>query len=643
MAPILQKKVLTQFLFGLKMDGYLFLGPSENPVPIAENLELVDKKWKIFRNRQQKKIVSFDAFSMPVMRHPAPLTEKFLLNETSVPPVSLIEAINIALSTETGALILCVDDNNTVVKTYGDTTKFLHQKNFTTNLSELLPGPLSIAFNTASHTAIRTGKKTSLDGIEIKYGKSTVNVCLTVIPLKFKKKEKLFLLVSLSESSPSVTAKKKKRLFSVHAAMDQYTKNLEAEVAELKETLKGIYQQLEISHENMQAYNEEILSSNEEMQSTNEEMQSVNEELHTINSEYQLKNKELEEVNSDLDNYFRSNINGQLFVNTELVLMKFSPGTVKQINLLPTDIGRPLSNISTNIKFETLTDDIKKVLSKGDVITKEIETKDGQWYQVMTMPYLQQPDNKINGAIITFNDITELKKAQSNAERRNKILERINNDLDNFVLTASHDLLAPLTNIETSIAVMNNLKVIGPELNEYLTVINSSVKKFRSLIGDIATVAKVENSMLVLEMVDIDEVLDNVLWSLGDKLKSSKAVINRRLNVKRILFTKNNLRSVLFNLISNSLKYSGDTTPEINIDTNWENHHVVLSVSDNGIGISKKDNARIFAMYGRLQNEIEGQGIGLYLVKKIVDAAEGQVVVESEEGKGSKFTIHFKG
>jgi signal transduction histidine kinase len=348
-------------------------------------------------------------------------------------------------------------------------------------------------------------------------------------------------------------------------------------------------------------------------------------------------------VNSDLDNYFRSNINGQLFVNKELVLMKFSPGTVKQINLLPTDIGRPLSNISTNIKFETLTDDIKKVLSKGDVITKEIETKDGQWYQVMTMPYLQQPDNKINGAIITFNDITELKKAQSNAERRNKILERINNDLDNFVLTASHDLLAPLTNIETSIAVMNNLKVIGPELNEYLTVINSSVKKFRSLIGDIATVAKVENSMLVLEMVDIDEVLDNVLWSLGDKLKSSKAVINRRLNVKRILFTKNNLRSVLFNLISNSLKYSGDTTPEINIDTNWENHHVVLSVSDNGIGISKKDNARIFAMYGRLQNEIEGQGIGLYLVKKIVDAAEGQVVVESEEGKGSKFTIHFKG
>ena len=76
------------------------------------------------------------------------------------------------------------------------------------------------------------------------------------------------------------------------------------------------------------------LSANEEMQSTNEEMQSVNEELHTINTDYQLKNKELQEVNDDLNNYFRSNINGQLFVNKELLLMKFSPGTVKLINLL---------------------------------------------------------------------------------------------------------------------------------------------------------------------------------------------------------------------------------------------------------------------------------------------------------------------
>lgn len=172
----------------------------------------------------------------------------------------------------------------------------------------------------------------------------------------------------------------------------------------------------------MQSFNEEVISANEEMQSTNEEMESVNEELHTINTEYQLKNKELLEINDDLNNYFRSNVNGQLFIDNELILMKFTPGTVKQINLRESDIGRPLGNISTNIKFETIIDDVKKVLNDGSVITKEIETNNGHWYQVMTMPYIQQSDNKRTGAIVTFNDITELKHIQQELNLSNLML-----------------------------------------------------------------------------------------------------------------------------------------------------------------------------------------------------------------------------
>ena len=161
------------------------------------------------------------------------------------------------------------------------------------------------------------------------------------------------------------------------------------------------------------------------MQSTNEEMQSVNEELDAININYQQKNKELLEMNDDLNNYFRSNINGQLFVNSELKLVRFSPGTVNQINLLDSDIGRPLSNISTNIKFETIIDDVKQVIENGSVITKEIETKDGRWYQIMTMPYIGQSSSLGTGAIITFNDITVLKNTQLELAKTNRNLMRI--------------------------------------------------------------------------------------------------------------------------------------------------------------------------------------------------------------------------
>ncbi len=257
------------------------------------------------------------------------------------------------------------------------------------------------------------------------------------------------------------------------------------------------------------------------------------------------------------------------------------------------------------------------------------------------MPYILA-DNTTNGAIITFNDITEIKKTQLELDKKNISLLNINADLDNFVHTTSHDLLAPLANIEISIDVMNQLKVTDPTLNKFLTVINSSIKKFRSLINDIATVAKVESGMLTTEMINLDEIINEIEWSLENKIKSTGTIIKRDLKVKQIRFSKKNLRSILFNLISNGIKFKGNERPVISISTAKEKDNIILSVEDNGIGISKNDLDRIFDMYGRVNHDIDGHGIGLYLTKKIVDAASGNIVVESEPGKGSKFIVYFK-
>ena len=538
-------------------------------------------------------------------------------------------------------MALCIDKKYQVIKFYGDTSKFLLQKNFNLNLEELMPKPLVAVFKTLVVNALKNNEKVSINGIRIKVNEDIISVCIAVTPLTLKKGEEQLLLVTFKEDKLATPAVKSEVLFDENKYHDEYIVNLEEELKELREKLNNAYEKLDASNENMQSFNEELLSANEEMQSTNEEMQSINEELHTVNSDYQLKNKELIEINDDLNNYFRSNINGQLFVNNDLLLMKFSPGTVKQINLLPTDIGRPLSNLSTNIKFETIIDDIKEVIKKGSIITKEIESNNGKWYQIMTMPYIQHSDKK-NGAIITFNDITQLKKTQLELDKKNKSLLRINADLDNFVHTASHDLLAPLGNIEISIDVMNSVKVTDPELNKFLSIINTSVKKFRALITEIATIAKVENDMITMEMVNVEEIINNIEWSLDDKIKNSGAVINTNLQVKSILFSKKNLRSILYNLISNSIKFRRDVSPIINIATIKDKENMILTIEDNGIGIDKADIAKIFDIYGRLHKEVEGQGIGLYLAKKIVDAASGNIIVESEPGKGSKFSIFLK-
>ncbi len=421
MAPVLQKKIFSMMLFGLKQHGYLFLGSSENPMPIIKNLEVVHKRWKIYKNLETKKAISFEAFSMPELldtkRKPSRFAHEDASKNTNH---TLAEAMHESLAKKLDYFAVCIDENNQVIKSYGDTTKYLLHKHFNSNLPDLLPKPLAVAFNTLSKKALKTKENVVLNGIKIKRGRLIVKINLSISPLILKGEEQL-LLVTFSEDK-SVTPLPKDTVFDEKIYLDQYVVNLEEELKESKDKLYASNEKLDASNENLQSFNEELISANEEMQSTNEEMQSVNEELHTINSDYQLKNKELLEINDDLNNYFRSNINGQLFIDNELRLMRFSPGTVKQINLLETDIGRPLSNISTNIKFETIIEDIKKVLADGSIITKEIETNNGKWYQIMTMPYVQQADHKNNGAIITFNDITELKKIQHELNISNKML-----------------------------------------------------------------------------------------------------------------------------------------------------------------------------------------------------------------------------
>ena len=424
MTPVLQKKIFAMLLFGLKMDGYLFLGSSENPLSIINSLEIVSKKWKIYKNIKQKRAITFDAFSMPELQnvqHAASLssTGEILKNATLVMADHMLSS----LAEETEHLSVCIDEQHNVLKSYGDPRKFLLQKYFTSNLIELLPKPLAVAFNTLSNKALKTKNKESVSGIRIKHNGLIIKVGLSVIPLPAKNGEPRLLMVTFSENKSIVPIQTSDdTVFDEKMFLDQYTMNLEDELKELKDKLYLSHEKLDASNENMQSFNEEMISANEEMQSTNEEMQSVNEELHTINADYQLKNKELVEINDDLNNYFRSNINGQLFINNHLELMKFSPGTVKQINLLETDIGRPLSNISTNIKFETIIDDIKRVLADGTIVSKEIETNNGSWYQMMIMPYVQQSNHKANGAIVTFNDITVLKTTQQELNVSNMIL-----------------------------------------------------------------------------------------------------------------------------------------------------------------------------------------------------------------------------
>lgn len=641
MTPALQKKIFYMLLFGLKVDGYLFLGSSENPMPIIQNLKVENKTWKIYKNLQTQRTVHYDGFAVPLMidikerRH---IKENIILNKN----LALPEAVNLNLVNEMNCLVVCVDENGHVVKTYGDTSKILLQRNFNLNLPELLPRPLDLAFKILSSETLKTSQKATKRGIKIEQNGKAVKVSISVRQLSLNKDGQNLLMVTFSEDQAGEEVDKYESVFDEKIYLDQYTLNLEDELKKLKSKLQSTYDQLDRSNDNMQSFNEELLSANEEMQSTNEEMQSVNEELHTINADYAIKNKELTETNDDLNNYFRSNTNGQLFVNEDLLLMKFSPGTVKLINLRETDIGRPLSNISTNIKFETIAEDIKQVIDKGITISKEIETEDGKWYQTITMPYIRA-DHKRNGAMITFNDVTKLKQTELELDKINKNLLVANADLDNFVHVASHDLIGPLSNIELSIDLLNDMEVsYDPTVQKVMKIIHSSIIKFRKLVTELGTIGKIESAMSVKEVIDVNALIEEIETSIENRIKLSGTTIRKDVGATQIYFSKKNLRSIIYNLITNALKFKDPDRPsEILISAHSENGYSVLIVKDNGMGVYAHEIDKIFSMYGRLNRNIEGQGIGLYLIRKIINAAGGKIVVESVPGKGSTFTAFF--
>jgi PAS domain S-box-containing protein len=291
--------------------------------------------------------------------------------------------------------------------------------------------------------------------------------------------------------------------------------------------------------------------------------------------------------------------------------------------------------------------------------------KDGSQFiaNVIITPIYNEKKELLGFSKIT-RDLTELKLAEQKLSKLNEELEKrveertqelshaveelkkINNELDNFIYTASHDLKAPVLNIEGLMTALTKaLKKYNfdnPEINKLLAMINLSVARFQSTIKDLASInesnktSKEDSSEILLT-----EMIEDVLLSIDHLAKESKAEITINTDqLPSIRFSKVQIKSIIYNLLINAIKYrSHDRSLEIRISSWRQDNNNVLEITDNGLGINEENKEKIFQMFKRLHSHVEGSGIGLYLVKRIVDNARGKIEVESEIGKGSTFRV----
>lgn len=234
-------------------------------------------------------------------------------------------------------------------------------------------------------------------------------------------------------------------------------------------------------------------------------------------------------------------------------------------------------------------------------------------------------------------------------DSKNKILTKVNHDLDNFVYTAAHDLKSPISNIEGLIHILSdslaNEEFDRNEIKQIIGLLQTSVNRFSTTIQDLTTIIRTQEKIdeEKSERINIVEMVEDVKMDIGDLISQSNAQIKVLTKDDPSLhFSKRNFKSILYNLISNAIKYrSPHRIPEIAIKIETVEEKIHFSVQDNGLGISAENKNKIFTMFKRLHNHVEGTGIGLYLVKKIVDNQNGKIEVDSVLGEGSTITIIF--
>jgi two-component system, chemotaxis family, CheB/CheR fusion protein len=645
--PTLQTKIFTTLNFCLNTDGYLFLGPSEGLGSLKSLFTEVDKKWKIYKNTEHNNKAQFKAYApqhLEVKKHPYPSLALKTLKINYIK--NLPELLNKSTLEEAGFLAgVCVDENNKVILPFGDFEKYLLPKLFNSNLLELLPAELAIAAATSIKKAIKENAKVTVQGITFKVDEAIRSVDILVKPLVNEKlSNQKIILLYFAEGERKGNTSTNVEVFNREAHTQRYLSDLELELAETKKSLQEAHEFLEESNSNIQSYNEELLSGNEEMQSSNEELQSINEELNTVNLEYQLKIKELADLNDDLDNYFKSTHITQIYVDNNIIIKKYNPLTIKHINIKESDVGRPLADISTNIKFSSLIEDIKFVIDTQQTKEKPIETTDGRWYSMMIVPYIRSQDNRADGAVITFNDISEITESKKIIQETNRKLVEINKEHDTFIYSAYHDLKAPLNNMEGLLYLIKSTDDLE-EIKSIMLPLVASVIRLKETISELSDITKIEREIEEAEKIDVGKLLEEVKMSINDLFTASNAKINVDFEENEISFSRKNLRSIFFNLLSNALKYRSPDRPlEVIIKSRRVNGSVLLSFEDNGIGIKPANIPEIFSKFRRVHDKkitAEGAGIGLYLVKKIVANAGGEIKVESNYGQGSRFTIVF--
>jgi len=446
LGPVLQRRVMRTFHYSLNPEGFLLLGTAESIGDFADLFRAVDAKARIYARKATATTMPVE-FGMPVdaVGGAAPSADR----QAATSSVAAPDAPD--LQRETDRLLMSryapagvvINDNMEILLFRGQTGPYLAPTpgEASLNLLKMAREDLTVGLNAAVREAMAARRGASRRDIRMRYNGTTRHVDIEVTPLPAAGTRDHYYLVVFREE-PSADASK-----DTAGARDGKGKrkdkseveHLEAELTATKEYLQSVIEQKESNNEERRSANEEIQSSNEELQSINEELETAKEELQSTNEELATVNDELARTNNDLVNLVASVEIPIVIVDQELRIRRFSPQAERLLNLIGTDVGRPVGDIKPNIEVPGFREMLASAIDNVETSQREFQDSGGHWHSVRVRPY-KTTDNKIDGAVASFLDVDSMKKALDQARAARDYAEAVVAAVRHPMLVLDRDL-----------------------------------------------------------------------------------------------------------------------------------------------------------------------------------------------------------
>jgi two-component system, chemotaxis family, CheB/CheR fusion protein len=387
--------------------------------------------------------------------------------------------------------------------------------------------------------------------------------------------------------------------------------------------------------------NEEYQSKNEELMASKEELQSLNEELSALNSQLQETLERQRTTANDLQNVLYSTDVATIFLDDRFNIRFFTPATKALFNVIPADVGRPLTDLKSLAPDGDLLPDARRVLETQSPIEREVAGQGGAWYMRRILPYRTR-DKKTEGVVITFADITERRSTAQALTAAKRQAEQASTAKSRFLAAASHDLRQPLQTLSLLQGLLAN-KVSGEQQHKLVGRIDEALGAMTNMLNTLLDINQIEVGAVKVEAVEfpVNDLLDRLRSELTFHAQSQGLALTVTPCGVVIRSDPRLLEQMVRNLLSNALKYT--QRGRVLIGCRRRQGRLRIEIWDTGLGIPASELEAIFEEYHQVDNPARersrGLGLGLSIVKSLGDLLGHQIRVRSSPGKGSTFSI----